>query len=340
MLTFVSQKNFIAAMDSNLATMLKIVFLDAASMGADVSLEPIAQLGAFTAYPTSQPGEVAGRISDANIIITNKVRIFQPEIDGAPKLKLICVAATGTDNVERSYALSKNIPVKNVAGYSTDSVAQITFAHLLYLVTHLPYYNHYVHCGAYAESAAASHLGPRFAELKGKRLGIIGLGTIGQKVASIAVAFGMEVVYYATSGVKHSEDYPCLSLTALLETSDVVSIHAPLNDRTRNLIAMEALRLMKPTALLINMGRGGIVNEADLVQALNENIIAGAGVDVFSKEPVPHGHPYFGVKDQQRLLLTPHIAWTSIEARTLLVKKIASNIADFSETFFRDVSKK
>jgi len=308
-----------------------IVFLDAATIGADVSLEPIAQLGAFTCYPATKPEEVAARIGDAHIIITNKVRVFQPEIDATPELKLICVAATGTDNVESSYALSKNIPVKNVAGYSTHSVAQITFAHLLHLVTHLSYYNHYVHSGAYLQSPTATHLGPRFAELKGKQLGIIGMGNIGQKVAKIASIFGMEVVYFSTSGSHHCKEYPSLHLKELLETSDVVSIHAPLNDRTRNLIGIDQMRLMKPTALLINMGRGGIVNEVDLVKALNENIIAGAGIDVFSKEPLYHGHPFYGVKDQRRLLLTPHIAWTSIEARTLLVERIAENIKSFLE---------
>lgn len=306
-----------------------IVFLDAASIGPDVSLEPIARLGAFTSYPVTRPDEVAARIAGADVVITNKVRIFKAEIDAAPLLKLICVAATGTDNVDRSYAQSKNIPVKNVAGYSTDSVAQVTFAHLLHLSTHLSYYNHYVHSGAYSQSPAATHLGPRFTELKGKRLGVIGMGNIGQKVAKIGAAFGMEVVYYATSGVHHCKEFPCLRLEELLQTSDVVTIHAPLNDNTRNLIAMEQLRLMKPSALILNMGRGGIVNEADLVKAINEKMVAGAGVDVYSKEPISQEHPFYGVVDQQRLLLTPHIAWTSFEARCLLVEKIAENIHSF-----------
>jgi len=236
------------------------------------------------------------------------------------------VAATGTDNVDRCYASSKNIPVKNVAGYSTHSVAQITFAHLLHLITHLSYYNHYVHSGSYAESPTATHLGPHFAELHGKQLGIIGMGNIGQKVAKIASSFGMQVVYYSTSGTNHNQIYSSVTLKELLACSDVVSIHAPLNDNTRNLITIEELRLMKPAAFVINMGRGGIVNESDLVKALNEKIIAGAGVDVFSKEPMLPGHPFYGVTDQQRLLLTPHIAWTSIEARNLLVKRIAENI--------------
>jgi len=304
----------------------KIVFLDASTIGVDVSLEPIAQLGAFISYPATGAEEAAERIADADVVITNKVRIFQPEIDAAPNLKLICVAATGMDNVARDYALSKGVAVKNVAGYSTHSVAQITFAHILSLVTQLSYYNHYVYSGVYAESPTATHLGPVFAELSGKRLGIVGMGNIGQRVAAIATAFGMEVVYFSTSGTNHCKAYPALSLQELLETSDVVSIHAPLNNSTRNLIAMEQLRLMKRSALLINMGRGGIVSETDLVRAVNEKIIAGAGVDVFSKEPVMQNHPFYGVKDQQRLLLTPHIAWTSVEARRLLVDGIAENI--------------
>ena len=306
-----------------------IVFLDAATVGADISLEPIAQMGAFTSFSATKPDEVAMRVADADIIIVNKVRIFQQQMDAAPQLKLICVAATGTDNVDSIYAQSKGIAVKNVAGYSTDSVAQLTFAHLLHLVTHLSYYNHYVHSGSYAESPNATHIGPMFTELKGKQLGIIGMGNIGQKVAKIASAFGMNPVYYSTSGTGHCKDYPCVGLQELLKTSDVVSIHAPLNDRTRNLIAIQELELMKPTALLINMGRGGIVHEADLVKALNEHMIAGAGVDVFSKEPISQEHPFYGVVDQQRLLLTPHIAWTSIEARTTLVQKIAENIRTY-----------
>ena len=306
--------------------MLKIVFLDASTVGVDVSLAPIARLGAFTAYPATQPAEVAERIADANVVITNKVRIFQPEIDAVPGLKLICVAATGTDNVDSGYASSKGIAVKNVAGYSTHSVAQVTFAHLLHLSTHLSYYNHYVHCGAYCESPTATHLGPAFAELNKKRLGVIGMGNIGQQVAKIASAFGMEVVYYSTSGTNHCKEYSSLGLEELLETSDIVSIHAPLNNHTRNMIGMEQLRLMKSTALLINMGRGGIVNEVDLVKALNEKVIAGAGVDVFSMEPLKQDHPFYGVRDQQRLLLTPHIAWTSAEARKLLVTQITENI--------------
>ncbi|MCL2738242.1 MAG: D-2-hydroxyacid dehydrogenase [Bacteroidales bacterium] len=303
--------------------------MDASSLGTDVSLAPVAQLGNFKSYPSTKPEEVVERIADAHIVITNKVRIFQPEMDAAPHLKLICVAATGTDNVDSLYAQSKGIGVKNVAGYSTDSVAQVTFAHLLHLITHLSYYNHYVYSGTYAQSPTATHLGPCFSSLNGKKLGIIGMGNIGQKVARIASAFGMEVGYYSTSGSHHCTDYPSLSLTALLETSDVVSIHAPLNERTRNLITIEQLRMMKPSALILNMGRGGIIHEPDLVQALNERLIAGAGVDVFSREPISPGHPFYGIVDQRCLLLTPHIAWTSIEARTLLVQKIAENIKAF-----------
>ena len=308
---------------------MTIVFLDASTIGEDVSLEPIAQQGDFVSFPSTVQDKVSERIADAEIVITNKVRLFQPEIDSASRLKLICIAATGTDNVEIDHARLKGIIVKNVSGYSTHSVAQICFSHILHLSSHLSYYNHYVHCGEYANSLTATHLGDSFSELNGRRLGIIGLGNIGQKVAQIAIAFGMEVVYYSTSGTHHCKEYPSLSLTEVLESSDIVSIHAPLNSRTMNLISTDQLRLMKPTALLINMGRGGIVNETDLVKAINEGVIAGAGVDVFSQEPIKQDHPFYGVGDQQRLLLTPHIAWTSIEARRLLIEKIAENIRNY-----------
>jgi len=309
--------------------MENIVFLDAATLGKDISLAPLAEKGRLQVYDTSRPEEVPERIARAHVVIVNKVRLFQDQIDAAPHLRLICVAATGTDNVDSAYAQSKGIAVKNVKGYSTHSVAQLTFSHILALVQQTGYYDSYVHSGTYIHSPIFTHLARPFWELRGKRLGIIGMGEIGQRVAAIAVAFGMEVVYYSTSGTAHCRLYPCLSLEEILSGSDVVSIHAPLNASTRNLIAFPQLSLMKPTALLINMGRGGIVNESDLVNALNQGLIAGAGVDVFSQEPLPAGHPFYGIAKQDSLLLSPHIAWTSIEARACLVSMLAENIQSF-----------
>ena len=305
---------------------LKITFLDAASIGEDVALEPVARLGELVTYPFTAPEEVEQRVKDCDVLITNKVQIRQREIDAAPRLKLICVAATGTNNVDIEYATSKGIPVKNVAGYSTQSVAQVTMAMLLSLSCHTGYYDNKVKSGEYSRGKLVSDVERKWMELAGQRLGIVGLGTIGSRVAELASAFGMEVVYYSTSGKPHSDKYRHLPLEELLATSDFISVHAPLNALTLNLIDYSKLKLCKSSAKLINIGRGGIINEEDLVRALNEEIIEGIGVDVFSKEPLPESSPYFKIKDKTKALLLPHIGWTSREARTLLVAKIAENI--------------
>lgn len=307
--------------------MTKIVFLDADTLGNDISLDPISRLGEFVKYPYTKPEEVFSRIADCNVIITNKVIIGKEQIDAAKNLKLICVAATGTNNVDIPYATSKGIPVKNAVGYSTESVVQVTFSILLSLVGQLPYFDNAVKSGNYSRGCSFTDVSKVFWELKGKKMGIIGLGNIGSKVAAIAKAFGMEVRYYATSGIAHSNEYEAVELKTLMSESDVISIHAPLNERTNNLVDYNMLKLMKSSAYIINMGRGGIVNEADLVRALNENLIAGAGVDVYTKEPIPMDSPYLALKDNSKIVLTPHIGWASKEARICLVEKIAANIA-------------
>ncbi len=252
-------------------------------------------------------------------------------IEQAPHLKLICVAATGTNNVDKGAAAERGIPVKNAHDYSTQSVAQGTFAILLHLLNHVPVYDAYVKQGGYAQSDIFTYFGPPFWELSGKRFGIIGLGTIGRQVAKIADAFGAEVVYYSTSGQNTGQPYPRLELDELLRTSDVVSIHAPLTENTANLINYECLQRMKREAILINVGRGGIVNEADLARALDEELIAGAGVDVFENEPIQANNPLLGVKNKDALVLTPHVTWASLEARTRLIEKIGQNIDEFLE---------
>ncbi|MBQ2728471.1 MAG: D-2-hydroxyacid dehydrogenase [Alistipes sp.] len=305
--------------------MCKICFLDRASLG-DVSLAPIAALGELVCYETSAPHQVAERIADAEVIITNKVLIGRAEIDAAPALRLICVAATGTNNIDLDYAAERGIPVRNVAGYSTESVVQTTFMHLLNLVGQAPHYDHHIKSGAYSHSGLFTYMGCSWSELHSKRIGIIGLGTIGNRVAAIAEAFGMEVVYYPTSGKAHSDRYPALSLDELLTTADVVSIHAPLNEQTRGLLGYAELCRMKPSAILLNAGRGGIVDEAALAQALDEGCLAGAGLDVFAIEPLPADSPLLSMAHPERLSLTPHTAWASREARERLVAKIAENI--------------
>ena len=305
---------------------MKIVFLDAATMG-DVSFEPIARLGEFTAYSSSTPEEARERVKDVDVIIINKILVDRHLIDSAENLKLICISATGTNNIDVEYAASKGIPVRNVAGYSTDSVAQSTFMHILSLIGGAPYFDRSVKSGDYSRSGMFTDPDWNWYELAGKTLGVVGMGNIGRKVAQIAEAFGMKVCYYSTSGTGHCKDYPCLPLSELLAASDVVSIHAPLNDRTNGLIGEKELAMMKPSAFLVNMGRGGIVDEKALADAVDAGRIAGAGLDVFVTEPIPEDHPYMKMKHPERMSLAPHVAWASVEARTRLVSMIADNIS-------------
>ena len=313
---------------------MKIVFLDSDTMG-DVSFAPIAEKGELILYPRSTPQQAIERVKDCEVLIVNKIIVNKELVDAAPKLRLICEAATGVNNIDIEYARSKGIPVRNAAGYSTESVAQVTFMHILNLVGHASYFDRRVKTGEYYENGIFSDMSWPFFELKGKKLGIIGMGNIGQRVARIAVAFGMEVAYYSTSGTSHCKDYPSLPLEDLLSASDIVTIHAPLNDATRNLVTYDRPKLMKLSAYILNMGRGGIINEQDLADALSDNIIAGAATDVYAREPLEPGHPYLKFKDytdkdgrclKEKLLLTPHIAWTSDEALKTLVEKIAENI--------------
>lgn len=304
---------------------MKIVFLDAATMG-NVSFEPFERLGDFTRYENSTPEEARERVRDIDVLLINKVLVDRELIDSAPNLKLICIAATGVNNIDVEYAASKGIPVRNVAGYSTDSVVQSTFMHILSLVGGAPYFDASVKSGSYSRSGMFTDPDWNWWELAGKTIGIIGLGNIGGKVAKIAEAFGMKVCYFSTSGTGHCKDYPCLPLDQLLARSDVVSVHAPLNDRTLNLIGPEELRLMKPTAYLVNMGRGAIIDEKALADAVDAGVIAGAGIDVFVTEPIPEDHPYLMMKHPERMRLAPHVAWASMEARQRLVGMMADNI--------------
>ena len=304
---------------------MKIVFLDAATMG-DVSFEPFERLGDFISYAASSPEEARERVADADVVMINKVIVDKALIDAAGSLKLICVAATGVNNIDVDYAASNSIPVRNVAGYSTDSVAQATFMHILSLTGGAPYFDLSVKSGAYSRSGMFTDPNWNWWELAGKTIGIIGLGNIGKKVAKIAEAFGMKVCYYSTSGTGHCKDYPCLSLEELLAVSDVVSVHAPLNERTHNLLGAREFAMMKPTAYVVNAGRGAIIVEQDLADAVDNGVIAGAGIDVFVQEPIPEDHPYLKMKHPERMRLAPHVAWASVEARKRLVSMMADNV--------------
>ena len=307
---------------------MKLVFLDAATMGDDIDLSPFEQFGTLTVHYNTAPREVIPRIAQADIVLVNKVKIDRESMQATKELKLICVAATGMDVIDLEYAAKAGIPVVNVAGYSTDSVAQTTFLHILSCMQQGSYFNQFAHSQAYSESGLPTHFGGRyFHELSGKRLGVIGMGAIGQKVAAIASAFGMDVVYYSSSGKdRASRQYQRVNLDELLQTSDVVTIHSPLNEKTRGLIGKAELEKMKTSAYLFNLGRGAIVNECALADALNENRLAGAGMDVFSTEPLPADHCYRKVVDKSKHFLTPHIGWASIEARKRLVAMMVDNI--------------
>ena len=305
---------------------MKIAFLDAATMG-NVSFEPFERLGDFVKYENSTPEEARERVRDLDVLLINKVLVDKELIDSAPNLKLICIAATGVNNIDVEYAASKGILVRNAVGYSTDSVVQATFMHILSLVGGAPYFDQSVKSGSYSRSGMFTDPNWNWNELAGKTIGIIGMGNIGNKVARIAEAFGMKVCYFSTSGTGHCKDYRCLSLEELLRVSDIVSIHAPLNERTKNLIGKEQLALMKPSAFLVNVGRGAIVIEEDLADAVDDGVIAGAGMDVFVQEPIPEDHPYLKMKHPERMRLAPHVAWASVEARKRLVDIMAENVA-------------
>ena len=304
---------------------MKIVFLDAATMG-DVSFEPISRLGEFVCYDRSTPEEALERVADCDVLIINKVLVTPELIDAASNLKLICESATGVNNIDIEYAASKGIPVRNAVGYSTTSVAQSTFMHVLSLLGEGPYYDDCDKSGKYSSMDIFTDPSASWNELEGKTIGIIGMGNIGSRVARIAEAFGMKVCYYSTSGTGHCKEYPCLSLETLLRTSDIVSIHAPLNERTNGLIGASELAQMKSEAILVNMGRGGIVDEKALADAVDNGTIAGAALDVFVKEPLPADNPLLAVRHPERLRLAPHAAWASIQARERLVAQIAANI--------------
>lgn len=308
---------------------MKIIFLDARTLGEVSNLSQLAELGEVTLYPDTQPDQVIERIQGAEVVISNKVKVSRDAMLNTPSLKLICVAATGMNNIDLEAAAELGIQVKNVKGYSTDSVAQETFALLLSLLNSTAYYDAYVKTGEYSQERIFTHLGRPYWELKGKRFGILGLGEIGRQVARIAMAFGAEVVYFSASGQTYNVIYKQLELEEFLQTCDIISIHAPLNIETENLLNYERISQMKPTTLLLNTSRGGIVNEADLVRALDNDLIAGAAIDVFTQEPIPVSHPYLQLQKKEKLLLAPHIAWSSIEARTRLVHKVAENIREY-----------
>ena len=308
---------------------MKIVFLDAKTIGDDIDLSAYDTLGEVVKYSFSQPEEVPERAADADVLIVNKIWIDEAAVGRADHLKLVCVTATGTNNLDKDYLERRGIAWRNVADYSTQSVAQHTFAMLFFLLEKLRYYDDYVKEGRYINDTVFTHFAEHFYELKGKTWGIIGLGNIGRRVAAIAEAFGAEVIYTSPSGSAPQEGYHLVDLDTLLAESDIISVHAPLNQYTENLINKNALKKMKKTCIFLNLGRGPIVNEQDLADALMQGKIAAAGLDVLCQEPMSSGNPLMAIKDSRKLFITPHIGWASVESRTRLMDIIFHQIKEF-----------
>ncbi len=307
---------------------LKIVFLDAYTVDKS-DMSSIEALGEYTGYETTPESDIVARCEGADVVIANKVPLQAKTLKQMKYTKLICIAATGMNNIDLDAAAELGIPVRNTAGYSTNSVAELTFAGALGLLKQTVYFDDYVKSGAYTRADRLFDFTRPTGELHGKKWGVVGLGAIGRRVAEIATVFGCEVSYYSTSGANNDAGYPQKTLNELLAESDIVSVHAPLSEKTRNLIDYHELSLMKPNAIIINVARGGIINEEGLTRALNDDLIAGAALDVYSYEPMTADNPLNYVRDKHKLLLTPHSAWTTKEAMQKLVETIAVNIRTF-----------
>ena len=307
---------------------MKIVILDRATLGFGVDMSIFDSLGEVISYDITLENETISRVNDADIIITNKVLVTKEIMNEASNLKLICISATGTNNVDLEYAKQTKISVKNVAGYSSSSVVQLAFSMIFHFIQKLSYYKKYVDEQNWQKSQIFTHIDKPFFELDGKKVGIIGLGDIGSNLARKVKAFDCEVVYYSTSGKNSNNEYKRVELDELLSICDIISIHCPLNENTKNLLNYENMKNIKDGAILLNLGRGGIINEADLAKIIDEKEIY-CGIDVVFVEPILESNPLLRVKNKQRLLLTPHIGWASIEARTKLVSMVAKNIEEF-----------
>jgi len=305
---------------------MKITILDADALGKDLSLEPLNEVGEVTVYNYSTPEEVKERITDCEVVILNKIKLNETNLCYAKSLKLVCIAATGYDNVDVSYCKQNGIAVCNVVGYSTNSVALITVSMALALVSHLREYQDYVVSGEYTKSGIPNRLEPTYHELDGMTWGIVGLGNIGKKVAQIASAMGCRVIANKRTV---EEGYELCNLDTLMKNSDIISIHTPLNDSTRGLISADRIALMKKNAFLINVARGAVVDECALAKAVIDKKIAGIGVDVYSTEPFTEDHPFNAIKYMSNVCLTPHNAWGAYEARVRCLNDIVENIKSF-----------
>lgn len=311
---------------------MKVVILDAGTLGDDISLSPISDKYETTIHLSTTPEEIEEKTKGFDVIVTNKLKLNQSTL-GTSIPKLICVTATGYDNIDMDFCRKNNIGVCNIVGYSTDSVAQLTVAMVLNLCTHIPEYTKFVNSGDYTLSNAANRLSPAFYELSGKTWGIVGFGNIGKKVAEIAKSFGCNIIVNKRTPI---ENFECTDINTLCQKSDIITVHTPLNDSTKNLIAEEQVSLMKPNAILINVARGAVCNEQALTDAILNKKIAALGVDVYTKEPFDKKHPFNKLLGLDNVCLTPHMAWGAYEARMRCISEIAENINSFENGHSRN----
>ena len=310
---------------------MKIVELDRETLGYDIDTSVLKTIGSFEEHEAADLETTREYIKDADVIIFNKTKMNEELLKDAPNVKLLAITATGFDNIDLEYCKSRGIAAANVKAYSTPAVAQHTFAMALFILEKISYYDEYVKSGKYSSQSGFCNFDEKYNELSGKTWGIIGMGNIGRSVAKIAEAFGCKVIFYSASGNSTCTDYERVDLDTLLKESDVLSIHCPLSDRTRNLINRDTLKLMKKSAILVNVARGPVVNDADLAEALNNGTIAGAGLDVLGVEPMEKDNPLGLIKDSRKLLITPHMAWASVESRQRCFDEVLLNIKAFIE---------
>lgn len=318
---------------------MKLVVLERNSVGTDIDVSCFEKFGEVICYPNSTGENAAERIGDAQIVISNKTPLHEGNLKNASKLGLICLLATGYDNVDLDYCKSRGIKVANVVNYCTPAVAQHTLLLAMMLSEKIAYYDDYVKSGAYSAQDRFSHFDRLFHDLNGKTWGIVGMGSIGRRVAELASAFGCNIIFYSASGKSTCTDYRREELNTLLEESDILSLHCPLSDRTRYLINRDAFAQMKKTAILINVARGPVVDTQALYEALMEEKIAAAGLDVLEKEPMEKSDPLYQIKDSTKLIITPHMSWASVESRTRLIEEVVKNIEAFLEGKDRNVVK-
>lgn len=308
---------------------MKLAVLERNSAGTDIDISALEKFGEVTYYPNTSAENTAERVKDLDIVIANKAPLNESTLKDAPNVKLICLFATGYDNVDLEYCKSRGIKVANVVNYCSSAVAQHTMLLALALSEKLAHYDDFVKSGAYSAQSFFSNFDRAFNELEGKTWGIVGMGNIGHRVASIAQAFGCRIIFYSASGKSTCTEYERVEFDTLLKESDILSLHCPLSDRTRNLINKDAFDKMKKSAILINVARGPVINTQDLYQALTDETIAAAGLDVLEKEPMEQSNPLSQIKDSTKLIITPHMSWASIEARTRLIEEVVKNIEAF-----------